>query len=704
MPRIRHLAAAIVLGLAANAAQAQTFSGVISFGDSLSDAGNYTPNPAAGWPGVPGAGSFTTNPDDVWTQILAAAYGSSQTAYTAGGFNYAWGGAPTGSIAAPASPVNPFLPGPGDMVPGVPFPLQCVPNTLPCTSVGEQVFIHLNTTGVDPNALYTYWAGANDIFNYLGAAQGGLITGAQAQSFTGASAQAAIGQIGALQAAGANYIVVLNLPDIGITPAFRTSPSSGSVTGLVLIYNATLNAGLGALGDGIIPINAFGLFNEVLSNPTAYGFSNATGTACNLALTGGSSLFCTPPAYVSPDAADTYVFADGVHPTGAAHAMLAQVVVAEIGAPGQVSMLGEFANRAAATHDDQVRSQLFNAHDRSRDDDAVRGYANVMIGRPEFAGTAWTPESDARQVTLMGGADLRMSERWRFGGAISATKQEIDIATMEADGTAVNGSLYLAYDFDHGYIAATAAGGNDSFDIQRHIQIGAMDRIETSSTDARRVAFSLGGALTFGGDSFQHGPFADVTWQDAELKAFQEDNGDSTSMTFDGYDRDSLVGRLGYQFQATAGSLRPFGRVAYNVENEDEQVFVRAGLVTMNGHFVMPGYQPSDNWWTAELGVGFEITDNINGVVSYSGLFADDLRDHNQLNLGVQWDFGGRDAVVEPVATEPTPDCSALDDDADGVNNCNDACPGSAAGQALGPDGCPAVVEEPAMEPKPFRN
>jgi outer membrane lipase/esterase len=704
MPRISHLAAAVVLGLAANAAQAQSFSGVISFGDSLSDAGNYTPNPAAGWPGIPGAGSFTTNPDDVWTQILAAAYGTTQTAYTAGGLNFAWGGAPTGSIAPPASFVNPFLPGAGDMVPGVPFPLQCVPSSLPCTSVGEQIWIHLNTTGVDENALYTYWAGANDIFNYLGAAQGGLITGAQAQQFTGASALAAINQIGALQTAGANYIVVLNLPDIGVTPAFRTSAASASVTGLVLIYNNTLNAGLANLGDGIIPVNAFGLFNEVLSNPTAYGFTNTTATACDLTLTAGSSLFCTPPAYVSPDAGDTYVFADGVHPTGAAHALLAQAVIAEIAAPGQVSMLGEFAMAAASTHDDALRAQLFRSDDAGRSDDSVRGFANLIVGRPEFGATAWTPDSDARQVTLFGGADHRLSESWRWGGAVSLTSQRVDIATMEADGTAMIGTLYVAYDFAHGYIAASASGGNDSFDIERHIQLGTMDRVETGNTDARRTALALTGAWTFGTDRFQHGPYFDVTWQNIDVKAFQEDSGDSTAMTFDGYERDSTIGRLGYQFRGTAGRLQPFGRVAYNAESDDDQVFVRAGLVTMNGHFVMPGYQPSDNWWTAELGLGFQLTENVLGMISYSGLFADDLKDHNALNLGVQMDFGQREEVVVPVADEPAPDCSALDDDGDGVNNCNDTCPGSVAGQPIGPDGCPVPVDEPVMEPKPFRN
>lgn len=33
-------------------------------------------------------------------------------------------------------------------------------------------------------------------------------------------------------------------------------------------------------------------------------------------------------------------------------------------------------------------------------------------------------------------------------------------------------------------------------------------------------------------------------------------------------------------------------------------------------------------------------------------------------------------------------DCSTMDDDGDGVNNCDDKCPGSQAGQAIGPDGC----------------
>lgn len=44
----------------------------------------------------------------------------------------------------------------------------------------------------------------------------------------------------------------------------------------------------------------------------------------------------------------------------------------------------------------------------------------------------------------------------------------------------------------------------------------------------------------------------------------------------------------------------------------------------------------------------------------------------------------------EPAASEQT--CADLDDDGDGVNNCDDKCPGSQAGQTVGPDGCPVPV------------
>jgi len=49
-------------------------------------------------------------------------------------------------------------------------------------------------------------------------------------------------------------------------------------------------------------------------------------------------------------------------------------------------------------------------------------------------------------------------------------------------------------------------------------------------------------------------------------------------------------------------------------------------------------------------------------------------------------------APVAPAPAPAAPNCADLDDDGDGVNNCDDRCPDSQAGQTIGPDGCPVPV------------
>jgi hypothetical protein len=77
-------------------------------------------------------------------------------------------------------------------------------------------------------------------------------------------------------------------------------------------------------------------------------------------------------------------------------------------------------------------------------------------------------------------------------------------------------------------------------------------------------------------------------------------------------------------------------------------------------------------------------------------------------HLGVRYTFGGATPAPAPVAVAvPVKTCAELDDDGDGVNNCEDKCAGTMAGTAVGMDGCPvpapAPAPEPVMEPKPYR-
>jgi OOP family OmpA-OmpF porin len=114
----------------------------------------------------------------------------------------------------------------------------------------------------------------------------------------------------------------------------------------------------------------------------------------------------------------------------------------------------------------------------------------------------------------------------------------------------------------------------------------------------------------------------------------------------------------------------------------------------------------------AELGARFDMDDGSNDD------FEDDLDDaldddnddsdaHVDAYVGLSFvlPLGSRAEPVAAVAPVVQRTCADLDDDGDGVNNCDDKCPGSMAGQGVGADGCPvpAPEPEPMQEPKPFR-
>ncbi|HEX2596230.1 MAG TPA: OmpA family protein [Luteimonas sp.] len=86
-----------------------------------------------------------------------------------------------------------------------------------------------------------------------------------------------------------------------------------------------------------------------------------------------------------------------------------------------------------------------------------------------------------------------------------------------------------------------------------------------------------------------------------------------------------------------------------------------------------------------ELAVRFDM-DSSSHVAPNENHFDDLLA-----SVGVVIPLGA--APMAPVAPAPVaPNCADMDDDGDGVNNCNDKCPGSQAGQTIGPDGCPVPV------------
>ncbi len=122
-----------------------------------------------------------------------------------------------------------------------------------------------------------------------------------------------------------------------------------------------------------------------------------------------------------------------------------------------------------------------------------------------------------------------------------------------------------------------------------------------------------------------------------------------------------------------------------------------AGLINhRNG--VEDGWDPG---FQLGLGIQNSLTDRVSfrGEVAYRyDTDGDSIPDSDNysdwmINLGVVIALGGAsEEVVEERVEErvetPQTSCADLDDDKDGVNNCDDKCPNTAAGQIVGADGC----------------
>lgn len=290
LPLRRLLAAApfaIAAIVVAPAAQAGPFSSLVVFGDSLSDDGN---NFAAGLfnPGqvvtgnsyIPSFtyGSHVYSNGAVWADDFAAKIGVPLLpSSTIGGTDYAYGGATTGP--------NPSA-----------FPFSLL------TQAGAYLTATGNVASAD--ALYVVAGGGNNAR--------AVLLGAADFATTVASYAADIGTIvDELQAAGAKHIVVWNTPNIGLAPAIVAG--GGAAVGSFLASSMNAALALRLAGEaGVSTFDIFGLGTTFAANPGAFGFTNAK-DACG--------------AVANADCSK-YIYWDGIHPTEAGHAAIADAMYA----------------------------------------------------------------------------------------------------------------------------------------------------------------------------------------------------------------------------------------------------------------------------------------------------------------------------------------------------------------------------------------
>ena len=305
--------------MCSNMAWAAPYSNIFVFGDSLSDSGNNaivfdsiapglrTPVPL-GTLEVPkvflpyASDRYSNGP--VWVEDLAANLGLSAKPSLAGGTNFAFGGAQSGPV-------------------GSSFPF----------SVSDQVGAFLLSSGgkAPGDALYVVEGGGNDAREFLPA----LLKGADPSSMIASYASSMRSIISALALAGADHFLLWNVPDIGKIPLTTTQGPgpSAAAHNLADLMNQALMQVLAGLSpdivDGIHLFNAFDALGAISANPVAFGFTNAT-DACAL----------DPVCIADPNG---HFFWDGLHPTSAGHAVIAelaqQLILAEVPEPETLLLL-----------------------------------------------------------------------------------------------------------------------------------------------------------------------------------------------------------------------------------------------------------------------------------------------------------------------------------------------------------------------------
>lgn len=311
---MKKLMSCIIVALltCASAVNAESsYSEIVVFGDSLSDPGNVfvlsgensvRPFNTSGIPDAPYArGGHHFSNGETWVEQLSKELklkGGTGPALRSPAFtNYAFGGA-----RARATGVM-------DLTTQVGYFLSTQPDSLPA------------------DTLFSIYVGGNDVRDALVAylqtlqATGDMSQAEDAANLVIGEAVAAIFQNMTLLTtdAGAGHFLVPNAPNVGVAPSVTAlgSDAAALATALSAGFNAALNSALDTLqavfSVEIVRVDIFGLITNVVAAPGDYGLQNATDSCITPDVRKGA--FCTKP--------DDYLFWDGIHPTRAGHALLA---------------------------------------------------------------------------------------------------------------------------------------------------------------------------------------------------------------------------------------------------------------------------------------------------------------------------------------------------------------------------------------------
>ncbi|MFA5961011.1 MAG: SGNH/GDSL hydrolase family protein [Tatlockia sp.] len=278
---------------------------IVVFGDSLSDNGNIYEFMGHRLPQSPPYYSGRFSNGLLWVEHLAQSYYPDNA--SAHLFDYAFGGA------------------------GVSFDIG--DEDLFSLRREMDVYLSSHEGKADENSLFVVWIGAN---NYLGLPEEVEDTLTQVNAGIARDLRY-------LVAAGARHILVVNLPDLGTTPAAVELGSKETLSYFSKRHNALLLNTVNELKQENpdvqwIHFDANNGVKEFIKSPEKYGFTNVTESCYDTLIdkhAPNTMLSIAANVKIQEDATcEGYLFFDRVHPAAPAHRLLAEQTKAVLDTAG----------------------------------------------------------------------------------------------------------------------------------------------------------------------------------------------------------------------------------------------------------------------------------------------------------------------------------------------------------------------------------
>jgi len=586
----------------AGISHANAYDSVTFFGDSLTDGGYFSQV-------VPGPAQFTTNPDNTWatsfaeqlgTTAVPVVFGSPQT-----GNNYAIGGARAGDNTVQVFPTS-----------------STSAITVDVASTNSQVNSYLANNIVDSNGLYVVWAGANDL---LAAAD--PTNNAQATILGAVASQTKT--INALKDKGAKYILVPNIPDIGLTPRIIAAQAAADAavkkaiedgesadvianipnqtiqaqsTGATSLYNQFMLSAAANTGANIIPLDMFSLTQEIIASPAQYGFTNVTEPACG----DTNSLNCGSDDLEELNADETYFFADGIHPTGATHQLIADYANAVVTAPSLIGVLPHIATTTGLATNERLQSHI-NQIQSSEQKPTRTLWAVGEVANQEIAGF----DGDNNTQVLLGvdfaHPNSANAVTGLYGNITQKDFENSDVGTglSDIDLGEIGFGVYHSNKFGGLQINGAAGFGNMDVDVTRAVTLGSNQQQFKSNADGKRFYANLQAGYPMQVSNIAVTPYIGATASRVKIDGLKEKEMSGIAMQFDEQKYSTTYGKLGLKANhSLMENLNLFGDIHYQKQLSDNREAVTARLNTLpNISFETPMVETDDDNVAMTLGL-----------------------------------------------------------------------------------------------------